>query len=190
MVGPVLAVGKLRLGEQFDDPPKRWRLPDFANDLWPGVIRPDQVLQERPFEEDVVGELHGMSVSDRSNDAIRLEFGERLSIDIGYRDAPAKLMCACLGQLHQGMSTVAHPRGVSAVAAALPPQGRKVYLRGGLRVRRVDLLGKHGREKRPTNDRANRITAEKQRSKGRLGARERLSFLVVERVDGQRPHSA
>ena len=58
-------------------------VPNFANDLWPGIIRPYQVLQERPFEEDVVGELHGMSASDRSNDAVRLEFGERLSIDIG-----------------------------------------------------------------------------------------------------------
>ncbi len=69
-----------------------------------------------------MGELHGMSASDRSNDAVRLEFGERLSIDIGYGDTPAKLMCASLGQLHQGISPVAHPRGVSAVAAALPPQ--------------------------------------------------------------------
>lgn len=34
-------MGELGLGEQFDDSPKRWRLPDFANDLWPGVIRPD-----------------------------------------------------------------------------------------------------------------------------------------------------
>ena len=59
MLGPVLTVGKLRLGKQFDDPPKRWRLPNFANDFWPGVIRPDQMLQECPFEEDVVGELRG-----------------------------------------------------------------------------------------------------------------------------------
>ncbi|MDT4855255.1 hypothetical protein D3C87_1678450 [compost metagenome] len=131
-----------------------------------------------------------MSASDRSNDAVPLEFGERLSIDISYWDTPAKLICTCLSQLHQGISSVAHSRGVSAVAAALPPQSCKIDFRGGLCVRRVNLLGKHGREKGPTNDRANRITAEKQRSKGWLRLREYLSFLVVERVDVQCPHSS